>query len=109
MRFLVLWCCKLLGIEGKEILIEGDADSHQQIGSNAIAHEDIIYIGTITAQLLWQPGDRMALSQQFIMDLFSDIYVCFSHQSLSTKEFIGRKINKYLGKTKCLFGFFTQP
>ena len=51
----------------------------------------------------------MALSQQFIMDLFSDINVCFSHQSLSTKELISRKINKHLGKTKYLFGFFTQP
>ena len=57
----------------EEVVIQYDADAHEQFSIDAFALEYVVHIGSVAKELSCEPADGTFLTAQFFFNEFSDM------------------------------------
>ena len=70
----LLWFCEFLGEDGEEVFVEGFGDLEEEVGVEAFALEDVIYVGAFATDFAGKPWGGTLLCLKFLLDEFAYMY-----------------------------------
>ena len=63
-----------MGEDGEEVFVEGFGDLEEEVGVEAFALEDVIYVGAFATDFAGKPWGGAFLSLKFLLDEFAYMY-----------------------------------